>query len=115
MQEMLNSLQNLPNAAMKVLKLKQWITEQKLKNKKLITKQLRVKKETEVAIRSLEDAKKVKPVAKKATKTKETDWESEFKTMVEGAFGGKTSQKPKLAMSGAMAKKKNDFQICACG
>ena len=71
-----------------MLKLKQWITEQKLKNKQLITKQLRVKRETEVAIRGLEEAKKVKP-APKPKQAKENNWEAEFKKMVDGSFGGK--------------------------
>jgi len=43
--------------AQKVLLLKSFINEQNLKNRKMITKQLRLKKETENSLKLIEEAK----------------------------------------------------------
>ena len=40
---------------------------------------------------------------------------SEFKSMVAGTYAQGPAKKEKLAMSGAMAKKKEEIKICGCG
>ena len=91
--------------AQKVLLLKKFINEQNLKNRKMITKQLRLKKETENSLKLIEEAKLVKPAAPAKEKVeKETDLVAEFKALVSKSTAGAAKPK-KLAMSGAMAKK----------
>ena len=62
--------------------LKQFINEQNLKNRKMITKQLRLKKETENSLKLIEEAKIVKPAPKMKKQEQEPDLVSEFKGLV---------------------------------
>lgn len=68
--------------AQKILLLKQFVNEQKLKNRKLITKQLRLTKATENHLKLIQEAKLVKaaPVVKKPEV--EPDLVTEFKSLV---------------------------------
>ena len=68
--------------AQKAVLLKQFINEQQLKNKKMITKQLRLKRETEMSLKSYEEAKTVKPAAEVKKQPKEPDMIAEFKSLV---------------------------------
>lgn len=70
----------------------------------MITKQLRLKKETENSLKLIEEAKLVKPAPLPKIVEKETDLVSEFKALVSRS-GTSLSKPAKLAMSGAMAKK----------
>jgi len=85
----------------------------------MITKQLRVKKETENSLRLIEEAKLVKPSAKVSKPAPEPDLVQEFKNLVsrQPTSNAKASgNKGKLAMSGAMASKNSSaLSICACG
>ena len=106
--------------AQKILILKQLINEQNLRNRKTITKQLRLKKETENSLKLIEEAKLVKPVAPPKKIEKETDLVAEFRALVSSSTGTASAAgaaKPKkLAMSGALAKKNaQELKICACG
>lgn len=85
----------------------------------MITKQLRVKKETENSLRLIEEAKLVKPSAKIIKPAPEPDLMQEFKNLVSRQptnSNSNAANKGKLAMSGAMANKNaSALSICACG
>ena len=66
----------------KVIMLKKFINEQNLKNRKMMTKQLRLKKETENSLKLIEEAKVVQPVPEMKKQTKEPDLMAEFKGLV---------------------------------
>lgn len=98
--------------------LKKFINEQNLKNRKMITKQLRLKKETENNLKLIEEAKIANPEVPKAKDVKEPDMMEEFKSMVNGSafIQQPTAKKSKLVMSGALAaKNKTELSICICG
>ena len=63
--------------------LKKFVNEQKLKNRKLITKQLRLTKATENHLRLIEEAKLVKPAPKIKKAEAEPDLLTEFKSLVQ--------------------------------
>ena len=118
-QEFANKLRQLEGKsdAQKVIMLKQFINEQNLRNRKMITKQLRMRKDTENTLKLIEEAKLVQPAPKVKKQEQEPDLVSEFKSLVSrSAFKPSAPPKQKLAMSGALAgKNKQEISICACG
>lgn len=100
--------------------LKKFINEQNLKNRKMITKQLRLKKDTENTLKLMEEAKIANPEVPKPKEAaaKEPDMMEEFKSLVTGSafIQPSAAKKGKLAMSGALAaKNKTELSICSCG
>ena len=55
-------------------------------NKKMATKQLRLKKQTENTLKAIEEAKVCKPAPVAAAKEKDPDMMEEFKSLVTGTF-----------------------------
>lgn len=101
--------------AQKAIILKGLINEQNLKNRKMITKQLRLKKATENTLKLIEEAKLVQPAQAPKKLEREPDLLAEFKALVSQSSGA-PAKTGKLAMSGAMAKKNaTQISICSCG
>ena len=85
--------------AEKILLLKSLINKQTLKNKQLITKNLKIKTDTEKTLRFIEEAKTIKNTESKPKPPKERDMMSEFKSYISGdAF--KRPETKKLEVSG---------------
>lgn len=105
-QEKLKQLEGMTEAQ-KVIFLKKAVNEQKLRNRKMITKQLRLKKETENMLRLMEEAKSVKPAPTVQKQEAEPDLVAEFKALVSrSSFQTSAAQKKtKVAMSGALGAK----------
>ena len=66
--------------------LKSMINEQNLANKKMASKQLRLKKQTENILKTVEEAKVCKPAPPSKPREQEPDLVSEFKSMVTGTY-----------------------------
>ena len=62
--------------------LKKFINEQNLKNRKMMTKQSRLKKDTENCLKLIEEAKVVQPAPDMKKKEQEPDLVAEFKGLV---------------------------------
>ena len=70
--------------AEKILLLKSLINKQGLKNKKIITKSLRMKRDTEKLLKGIEEAKVMKEAPTKPVAHKDPDLISEFKSYISG-------------------------------
>ena len=72
----------------------------------MMTKQSRLKKDTENCLKLIEEAKVVQPAPDMKKQVQEPDLVAEFKGLVSrSAFKPQQPAKPKLAMSGAMKNK----------
>lgn len=111
LQQQMKSLEGMSDAE-KIMKLKEMINRQTLKNKQMITKSLKLKSETEKTFKLIKDAETTKPVEQKPAPKKEVDVADEFRKMI----SGDTLIRPKpskLPVSGQ--RKKEEVKFCACG
>jgi len=90
--------------------LKNFINEQSVKNKKLLTKQLRMRKAVELAAKYIEEAKNAKlaPPRTSNAPARASDLESQFKEIVSSSNVIKSTKPPS-------ATKNKVMSICACG
>lgn len=96
----LNSLKGL-SAPDQTIAIKKFIHEQAAINKKMATRQLKVKSDTELCLKQIEEAKSFKASARPPkVSQEEADVLAEFKKLVGGSFY-KAPQKEKLPISGA--------------
>jgi len=87
------------------------INKQAIKNKKDITKNLKLKSDTEKILKNIQEAEMVKPAGRKPNlEGKDPDVVAEFKSLV----SGDTFKRPAKTTE-AGAQKTPEINICACG
>jgi len=98
--------------AERIIALKNMINQQSLKNKQLITKNIRIKTDTEKKLRYIEEAKSFKTVEPKSREKKDKDMMLEFKSYISGdAFKRNEAKKE----PGAGNAKEVETTYCGCG